>query len=159
MLARDFSFHSIQHQQQQPPMTLNNQASFQRQMFIPSMQHLSIGASIQQQEPSCQLDHNHHGQPSRNSAAAADRSQSMSYSESNGSTPDFQTNSKTIMERSQSIMTIDQGQSSASFSSMTERDYSTPDFQISPRLVASLNRLESKHHHVSLNEPPASLHF
>eukprot|EP00579_Thalassiosira_antarctica_P021181 CAMPEP_0201959344 /NCGR_PEP_ID=MMETSP0904-20121228/6338_1 /ASSEMBLY_ACC=CAM_ASM_000553 /TAXON_ID=420261 /ORGANISM="Thalassiosira antarctica, Strain CCMP982" /LENGTH=88 /DNA_ID=CAMNT_0048505001 /DNA_START=24 /DNA_END=287 /DNA_ORIENTATION=+ len=46
MLARDFAFHSIQ--QQQLPLTLNNQASFQRQMFIPSMQHLSIGASIQQ---------------------------------------------------------------------------------------------------------------
>jgi len=63
MLAHDFAFHSIQHQhqKQQQPMTLNNQAPFQRQMTFLTMQHLSIGASIQQQEPSYQLNHIHHG--------------------------------------------------------------------------------------------------
>mmetsp|Transcript_38290 Transcript_38290/g.67200 ORF Transcript_38290/g.67200 Transcript_38290/m.67200 type:complete len:113 (+) Transcript_38290:118-456(+) len=102
MLAHDFAFHSIQHQhqKQQQPMTLNNQAPFQRQMTFLTMQHLSIGASIQQQEPSCQLDHTHHGQPSRNSAAAVDRSQSLSYSESS-----MNCHPRTIIDRSQSTTT------------------------------------------------------
>ena len=143
MLARDFSFHSIQHQQQQPPMTVNNQAPFQRHMTIPTMQHLSIGASIQQQEPSYQLDRH-----------------SLSYSESTkncGSNPDSQMNPRTIMDRSQSITTMNRGQSTASSPSTPERNYSNPDVQISPRSLALLNRLENKHHHVPLNAPPASL--
>merc|ERR1719296_453013 len=173
MLARDFAFHLIQHQQQQQlhlqqqqqqQASLSGQPTFQRQTFIPTMQHLSIGAPVlheqhqhqpQQHQPQelIVLDHTHHGQ--------ADGSQSLSMGTGNCSNQDFQVGA--------GAASPSQSASSASFSSLAERNYSNSDLvhqqTNSPRSTASLNRSEGKHPRaaaaanvVPLNEPPSSLH-
>eukprot|EP00578_Thalassiosira_sp_NH16_P013731 CAMPEP_0181117840 /NCGR_PEP_ID=MMETSP1071-20121207/22751_1 /TAXON_ID=35127 /ORGANISM="Thalassiosira sp., Strain NH16" /LENGTH=987 /DNA_ID=CAMNT_0023202283 /DNA_START=59 /DNA_END=3023 /DNA_ORIENTATION=- len=203
MLARDFAFHLIQHQQQQQlhlqqqqqqQASLSGQPTFQRQTFIPTMQHLSIGAPVlheqhqhqpQQHQPQelIVLDHTHHGQ--------ADGSQSLSMGMGNCSNQDFQVGAgaaspthqassssggDTGLRKSHSAMAMNnnaalpsQSASSASFSSLAERNYSNSDLvhqqTNSPRSTASLNRSEGKHPRaaaaanvVPLNEPPSSLH-
>mmetsp|Transcript_5235 Transcript_5235/g.11874 ORF Transcript_5235/g.11874 Transcript_5235/m.11874 type:complete len:931 (-) Transcript_5235:262-3054(-) len=164
MLARDFAFHSIQHhqqqQQQQPPMQLNHQS---RQVSFPTMQHLSIGASViqqqqqQQEQPSCQLDHTHHGQsqphsfPESVSCTNNPIFQEISPNQTTGMSSN-QSVAAMTMNASQSMTSMNsRGQSSASFSSLTEVR------QISPRSAASLSCFEGNHQVHSLIDPPASL--
>ena len=142
MLARDFAFHTStmqQQQYQQPGMplypTIGEPPVFQQQMSLPTMQQLSIGNPLTQQAgPTSQLDHMHHGQQAQRSHSI------ISYSEGSHVQP---------------MAT----QSAGSFSSLTERNYSNPDFQVSPcSASASLTRLGSKHHQPApLTEPPSSL--
>eukprot|EP00581_Thalassiosira_minuscula_P027878 CAMPEP_0183752546 /NCGR_PEP_ID=MMETSP0739-20130205/2414_1 /TAXON_ID=385413 /ORGANISM="Thalassiosira miniscula, Strain CCMP1093" /LENGTH=844 /DNA_ID=CAMNT_0025988927 /DNA_START=210 /DNA_END=2744 /DNA_ORIENTATION=- len=163
MLARDFAFHSRQHQQHvqlRPPMPLNNHQGVaapmpRRVTMIPSMQHLSIGASIQQQEPYYQLEHMNHGQSSTESTVA-----DGIYPLSNSKNQHFETSPKTNMDKiSQPSTVLNRGQSPASTNSMTKRNYSNSDFQASPKLSASLSRLQGIDHcSIPLSEPPASLH-
>mmetsp|Transcript_23287 Transcript_23287/g.44133 ORF Transcript_23287/g.44133 Transcript_23287/m.44133 type:complete len:989 (+) Transcript_23287:292-3258(+) len=184
MLARDFAFHSKMQQQQQQQYQLaphNNMAqhqglNFGRQMSIPPMQHLSLGAMAsqphQRQEVSCQLDHTHHGLPRRDDVSAATAAvgpnpgqqntinQCHSSSVASFSSAATAAGPKAVTEsRCGPNTIINQCHSSsvASFSSMTERDYSSPKFQVSPKSSASLNRLESAQQPIHLDEPPLSL--
>ena len=149
MLARDFAFHALQHQQQMQQQQQMGQPSFQRQMSIPTMQGLSISAPMQQ-EP-CQLDHMHHGEYKQQ------KSHSISLDSRIGSELAFQVGScsppTSLLRRHSGTVSITRGQSSTSISSSYERQYSNPDFSTSPHTTsAPLSRLESKIHGLPLDE-------
>mmetsp|Transcript_2135 Transcript_2135/g.3929 ORF Transcript_2135/g.3929 Transcript_2135/m.3929 type:complete len:239 (+) Transcript_2135:65-781(+) len=178
MLARDFAFHSKMQHQLAPNnnMVLHQGLNFGGQMSIPPMQKLSLGAMAsqphQRQEISCQLDHTHHGLPRRDDVSAATAAvgpnpgqqntinQCHSSSVASFSSAATAAGPKAVTEsRSGPNTIVNQCHSSSvtSFSFMTERDYSSPKFQISPKSSASLNRLESAQHPIQLDEPPPSV--
>ena len=153
MLARDFAFHSPQHQQAQRRQ--QDQQSFQRQMSFPTMQHLSLGSSLPQQTdhqvpPIIQFDHTHHGQ----NASQVSFSNFVSCSD-----PDFQAPSRKITLDSAMTMNgnlystpIDGGH----IMSLTERNYSSSDFQIEPSSNPD-SYMGSADDRVLNEDPPMSL--
>lgn len=128
MLARDFAFHSLQNQQVH--QRLQDLQPFQRQVSVPTMQHLSLGSSLPNQSPQMQhqlppiiqFEHTHHGQ----NTSQASFSNIVSCSN-----PDFEVISRKVsnecalsnMHRNSSSAPVNGGNMS-----MMEQNYSSSNF-------------------------------
>ncbi len=163
MLARDFAFHSPQHHHQ-AQQRQQDQQSFQRQMSVPTMQHLSLGSSqhlplvssLPQQSqqtnhqvpPLVQFDHSHHGQ----NASQASFSNFVSCSDL-----DFQAISRKITL--ESALTTNGHPYSTPINgghmSLTARNYSSSDFQ--NQSSPNSDHMGSADDRMLYEDPPMSL--